>query len=68
MRSSVVLEPSQACPVSGSYIGSADDFLGMEVDVAVSHRPVGQQKAASPVAMSVIAQTGVPETARLAMA
>lgn len=32
---SVAREPSQAMPVSGSFSGAANDFLGMTVDVAV---------------------------------
>jgi transglutaminase-like putative cysteine protease len=36
IRVAVTRDPSQAIPISGSYIGSAADFLGMTVEVAVT--------------------------------
>jgi len=36
IRVAVARDPSQAIPISGSYIGSAADFLGMTVEVAVT--------------------------------
>jgi len=41
VRVAVVRDPRQAAPLTGSYIGAAEDFLGMEVavdvDVALPH-------------------------------
>jgi len=41
VRVAMVRDPRQAAPLTGSYIGAADDFLGMEVavdvDVALPH-------------------------------
>jgi transglutaminase-like putative cysteine protease len=41
VRVAVVRDPRQAAPLSGAYIGAAEDFLGMEVavdvDVALPH-------------------------------
>jgi transglutaminase-like putative cysteine protease len=36
IRVAVVRDPSQAVPVAGSWTGSPQDFLGMDVDVSVS--------------------------------
>ena len=36
IRVAVTRDPSQAIPISGSYTGSAADFLGMTVEVAVT--------------------------------
>jgi len=36
IRVAVTRDPSQAIPISGSYIGSTADFLGMSVEVAVT--------------------------------
>jgi len=36
IRVAVVREPFQALPVQGSYIGAADDFLSMDVEVSVT--------------------------------
>jgi transglutaminase-like putative cysteine protease len=36
IRVAVTRDPSQAIPISGSYIGSAADFLGMSVEVTVT--------------------------------
>jgi transglutaminase-like putative cysteine protease len=36
IRVAVVRDPSQACPLSGSWRGDADDFLGMDVEVQVT--------------------------------
>ena len=36
IRVAVTRDPSQAIPISGSYIGTAADFLGMTVEVAVT--------------------------------
>jgi transglutaminase-like putative cysteine protease len=53
----VVRDPRQAAPLTGSYMGAAGDFLGMEVavdvDVALPHHggafaPVAQNPSASP--------------------
>jgi transglutaminase-like putative cysteine protease len=38
----VARDISQAVPVSGSFVGSSDDFLGMAVDVKVRGATVGQ--------------------------
>jgi len=49
VRVATVRAPEQAVPISGGYIGAADDFAGLEVDVQVA---VGDQvfAAAAPVA------------------
>jgi transglutaminase-like putative cysteine protease len=36
IRVAVTRDPSQAIPISGSYIGSSADFMGMTVEVAVT--------------------------------
>ena len=36
IRVAVTRDPSQAIPISGSYTGAAQDFLGMTVEVAVT--------------------------------
>ncbi len=35
IRVAVTRDPSQAVPVSGSYVGTPDDYLGMDVEVTV---------------------------------
>lgn len=45
--SSAVLEPSEACPVAGSYHGYRTDYLGMDVDVAVRSRPAEPRRFGS---------------------
>jgi transglutaminase-like putative cysteine protease len=49
VRVAVVRDPRQAAPLSGAYLGAADDFLGMEVavDVDVAHAHHGGALAAS---------------------
>src|SRR3954462_541190 len=42
IRVAVTRDPSQASPISGSYVGEARDYLGMSVDVTVqSGDPAG---------------------------
>jgi len=43
VRVAVVRDPRQAAPLTGSYIGAAEDFIGMEVavDVDVAHPQQG---------------------------
>jgi transglutaminase-like putative cysteine protease len=36
IRVAVARDPAQASPLSGSYVGAAEDFLGISVDVVVS--------------------------------
>ena len=36
IRVAVTRDPSQAIPISGSYVGTTADFLGMTVEVAVT--------------------------------
>jgi transglutaminase-like putative cysteine protease len=43
VRVATVRAPEQAIPISGGYIGAADDFAGLEVDVEVA---VGEAAAA----------------------
>jgi transglutaminase-like putative cysteine protease len=38
IRVGVARDPSQAAPISGSWYGEADDYLGMSVNVAVHRR------------------------------
>ena len=40
IRVAVARDPSQAIPLSGSYFGSGEDDLGMEVKVEVTAEPV----------------------------
>ncbi|HEY8564906.1 MAG TPA: transglutaminase family protein [Beijerinckiaceae bacterium] len=47
IRIAVTREPSQALPVSGSYVGDAEDYLGMEVEVAVTARGASAPAAAA---------------------
>jgi transglutaminase-like putative cysteine protease len=39
IRVAAVRDPAQAIPVAGSFYGSADDYLGMDVEVAVTKMP-----------------------------
>jgi transglutaminase-like putative cysteine protease len=39
IRVATARDPAQAAPVTGVWIGAADDYLGMQVDVQVSRRP-----------------------------
>lgn len=39
IRVAVARDPRQAIPVSGTYYGAADDFLGLDVDVGVRRVP-----------------------------
>lgn len=39
IRVGVARHPEQAAPVAGSWYGDPEAYLGMEVDVQVSHRP-----------------------------
>ena len=36
IRVGVAREPRQAIPISGTFVGTKGDFLGMDVDVEVS--------------------------------
>jgi len=38
IRVGVARDPSQAAPISGSWYGETDDYLGMSVNVAVHRR------------------------------
>jgi transglutaminase-like putative cysteine protease len=42
----VVCDPRQATPLSGAYLGAADDYLGMEVEVEVEHSAIPALKVA----------------------
>ncbi len=47
IRVGVARDPAQAAPLSGSYEGEAEDYLGMEVEVQVSaEAPEGKRDAA----------------------
>ncbi|MCU0986352.1 MAG: transglutaminase family protein [Acetobacteraceae bacterium] len=48
IRVAVARQPSQAVPISGSFIGKAEDFRGMTVDVTVSVGHVGATPAPAP--------------------
>jgi transglutaminase-like putative cysteine protease len=39
IRVAVTRDPSQALPISGSFVGAAEDYRGMEVEVTVEARP-----------------------------
>ena len=41
IRVAVARDAAQAAPLSGSFTGTADDFLGMEVQVLVTAHPAG---------------------------
>ena len=41
IRVAVVRDPTQAAPLTGTYKGSAEDALGIEVDVQVTRRDAG---------------------------
>jgi transglutaminase-like putative cysteine protease len=36
IRIAVARDPAQASPLSGSYVGAPEDFLGISVDVVVT--------------------------------
>ena len=38
IRVGVARDPSQAAPISGSWFGESDDYLGMDVNVTVQRR------------------------------
>lgn len=48
IRVAVAREPAQAIPISGSFIGRPEDFLGLSVDVAVSVGLSGETPAPAP--------------------
>jgi transglutaminase-like putative cysteine protease len=54
VRVAVVRDPRQAAPLTGSYLGAADDFLGLEVsvdvDVALPHHGLAPMSGAAPSA------------------
>lgn len=45
IRVATARDPAQATPLTGSYVGPADAYLGIEVDVRVSVEPDGLQAA-----------------------
>jgi transglutaminase-like putative cysteine protease len=47
VRVAVTRDPSQAAPVSGSYIGAAADYLGLKVEVAVTSGEAAASEAAA---------------------
>ena len=47
VRVAVTRDPSQAAPVSGSYIGAAEDYVGMKVEVAVTSGDASGDAAAA---------------------
>lgn len=52
VRVAVARDPRQAIPLHGAYVGAADDFLGMEVDIrVVSAGDDADALAAPPAAM-----------------
>ena len=38
IRVGIARDPSQAAPISGSWFGETDDYIGMTVTVAVKRR------------------------------
>jgi transglutaminase-like putative cysteine protease len=46
VRVAIVCDPRQATPLSGAYLGAAEDYLGMEVEVDVEHSAVPALKVA----------------------
>ena len=59
IRVAVVRDPAQAIPVSGTYVGLQQDYIGMTLDVSVTDAP-------SPPAGPVIAVEAFQTTARSA--
>jgi transglutaminase-like putative cysteine protease len=47
VRVAVARDPSQAIPLHGTYLGSADAFVGMEVDIKVVSAGAGARTGAS---------------------
>jgi transglutaminase-like putative cysteine protease len=47
VRVAVTRDPSQAAPISGSYIGAPEDYLGMQVEVAVTSGDASDDAAAA---------------------
>ena len=39
IRVGVARDPKQAVPLAGTFIGGADDYLGLEVEVQVTRTP-----------------------------
>jgi len=53
VRVAVVRDPRQAAPLSGSYMGAAEDFIGMEVAVDVDVAPHHHSGAVAPSAPNI---------------
>jgi transglutaminase-like putative cysteine protease len=47
IRVAVTRDPTQASPISGSYVGEPEDFLGMEVEVTVTSGAASDDAAAA---------------------
>ena len=50
IRVAVARDPSQAAPLSGTWYGAPNDYLGMEVDVQVRRRWIDEAQLESPPA------------------
>lgn len=50
IRVAVARDPSQAAPLSGTWYGAPNDYLGMEVDVSVRRRWIDEAQVGSPPA------------------
>lgn len=48
IRVATARDPSQAAPIAGVWVGAAQDYLGMEVQVQVTRRPQALEGAAGP--------------------
>jgi transglutaminase-like putative cysteine protease len=46
--SAFVMQPTQALPVEGTYFGTVNDFIGMDVDVAFKSHPVANNLVYGP--------------------
>ncbi len=46
IRVAIVRDPRQATPLAGAYLGAAQDYLGMEVEVEVEHSTLPALKVA----------------------
>jgi len=62
IRVAVTRDPSQALPIGGSYVGSPDAYLGMEVAVTVQAGEIAATPAGAP-ATQTAASAPLPATA-----
>jgi transglutaminase-like putative cysteine protease len=67
VRVAAVRDPRQAAPLTGSYLGAAEDFLGMEVAVDIEVAPAHPGGAFGSAAATTVHQPALaPSLLRVA--